>query len=60
MKNESRKITVCLLPKLAVPFIVETDFLCAFDVSLDFASSEWHFVDLPRERYTFEDVRGED
>ena len=60
LRDESREISVCLLPRLAVPCIVGVDFLHAFGVSLDFASSEWHFTDRPRERYTFENIRGED
>jgi len=43
----SREVIVCLLPNLAVSCIVGMDFLCAFDIGLDFVTGEWYFINRP-------------
>jgi len=53
LEEISRKVTVCLLPNLAVSCI-GIDFLCAFDIALDFATGEWYFINHPWERRFFE------
>jgi len=60
LENSSREMTVCLLPNLAVSCIVGMDFLCAFDIGLDFATGEWYFIKRPWERRYFESLDGQD
>jgi len=60
LENFSREVTVCLLPNLAVSCIVGMDFLCAFDIGLDFATGEWYFISRPWERRSFENLTGGD
>jgi len=54
LEGRRREVAVCLLPSLAVSCIVGMDFLCAFDIGLDFASSGWYFASRPWERRAFE------
>ncbi|XP_029679749.1 uncharacterized protein K02A2.6-like [Formica exsecta] len=54
LKNQSRLISTCLLPDLAVSCIVGIDFLCEFGIGLDFATTEWYFAKEPAVRYNFE------
>jgi len=56
LEGFGREITVCLLPNLAVSCIVGMDFLCAFDIGLDFAAGEWYFISRPWERRSFESL----
>jgi len=60
LEGYRREVTVCLLPSLAVSCIVGMDFLCAFDIGLDFATGEWYFISRPWERRSFESLDGVD
>jgi len=58
LKDVSRTRNDCF-PKLVVLCIMGINFLCSFEVGLDFASWEWHFANRPREQYTFKEIREE-
>jgi len=40
LENQCQKITVALLPSLAVPCVLGIDFLTKFGIGLDFSSGE--------------------
>jgi len=50
-------VSVELLPDLAVPCIVEVDFLTKFGVVLDFDAAEWYFARRPQDRHRFSSER---
>ena len=53
LENQSRVISVGLLPNLAVSCIVGVDFLSKFGIVLDFENSGWNFAKNPTVRYSF-------
>lgn len=53
LEGRTNELSVGLFPELAVPCILGLDFLTAFGIGIDFAASEWYFVDMPCSRYRF-------
>jgi len=48
-----RKVIVCLLLNFSC---IRMNFLCAFDIGLDFAADGWYFINRSWERRFFEDL----